>query len=77
MSVTTSSLVGWITKSRSWRSLMRKSSGPIFSKRPVSCQNSAGCTTGIVSSTAPARFISSRTIASTLRITRRPMGMYV
>jgi hypothetical protein len=26
-------------------------------------------------STAPAAFISSRTMASTLRITRRPMGM--
>ena len=42
---------------------------------PISCQSSAGCTTGISSSTAPARFISSRTMASTLRITRRPSGM--
>jgi hypothetical protein len=54
---------------------MRSSSGPIFSKRPVSCHSSAGCTTGMVHSMAPARFISSRTMASTLRITRRPMGM--
>ena len=36
---------------------------------------SAGCTTGMVTSIAPARFISSRTMASTLRITRKPMGM--
>ena len=54
---------------------MRSSSGPIASKRPVSCQSSAGCTTGMVSSTAPARFISSRTMASTFWITRKPMGM--
>eukprot|EP01034_Spumella_vulgaris_P028808 gene28807-35735_t len=40
MSVTTSSLVGCTTKSRPWRSRMRNSSGPIFSKRPVSCQSS-------------------------------------
>ncbi len=75
MSVTTSSLVGWMMKSRSCRSFTRISSGPIFSQRPVSCQYSAGCTTGISSSTAPARFISSRTMASILRMTRRPMGM--
>ena len=35
----------------------------------------AGWITGMVHSTAPARFISSRTMASTLRMTRNPMGM--
>jgi hypothetical protein len=33
--------------------------------------------TGIDSSVAPARFISSRTIASILRTTRRPTGIQV
>ena len=46
-------------------------------QRPDSCHNSAGCTTGIDSSIAPARFISSRTIASTLRTMRRPRGIQV
>ena len=77
MSVMTSSLVGWITKSRSCRSFTRISSGPYFWKRPDSCQSSAGCTTGISSSMAPARFISSRTMFSILRMTRSPIGMYV
>jgi hypothetical protein len=75
MSVTTSSEVGCSTKSRSWRSLMRSISGPILSKRPVSCHSSAGCTTGMVSSMPPARFISSRTIFSTFWITRKPIGI--
>ena len=44
----------------------------VWNGRP---SGSAGCTTGIRSSTAPARFISSRMMLSTLRITRRPMGM--
>ena len=37
----------------------------------------AGCTAGISTSMAPARFISSRTIASTLRRARRPRGIQV
>jgi hypothetical protein len=37
----------------------------------------AGCTAGISSSSAPALFISSRTIFSTLRSTRRPSGIQV
>ena len=48
-----------------------------LSQRPVSCHSSAGCTAGISSSTAPARFISSRTMFSTLRSTRRPSGIQV
>ena len=51
--------------------------GPIFSQRPVSCQSSAGWITGITSSSAPARFISSRMIASTLRSVRSPSGIHV
>ncbi|MNN69146.1 hypothetical protein D3C81_1849080 [compost metagenome] len=64
-----------MTKSRSWRSFRRSSSGPILSQRPVSCHSSAGWITGMDISTAPARFISSRTMFSTLRITRSPIGM--
>ena len=41
-------------------------SAPYFDQRPDSCHSSAGWTTGINSSIAPARFISSRTIDSTL-----------
>jgi hypothetical protein len=47
------------------------------SQRPDSCHSSAGCTAGISSSMAPARFISSRTMFSTLRSTRRPIGIQV
>ena len=53
---------------------MRSSSGPYSLQRPDSCHSSAGWTTGITSSSAPARFISSRTMRSTLRSTRRPIG---
>ncbi len=42
---------------------------------PVSCHNSAGITHGICTSSAPARFISSRTTASILRSTRSPSGI--
>ena len=77
MSVITSSWVGPTQKSRSWRSLRRSSSGPYFCQRPDSCHSSAGWTAGMKSSIAPARFISSRTIASTLRTTRRPSGIQV
>ena len=56
---------------------MRSSSGPYLSQRPVSRHSSAGCTDGISSSSAPIAFISSRTIASTLRTTRRPIGIHV
>ena len=48
-----------------------------YRQRPVSCQSSAGCTAGISNSTAPARFISSRTTCSTLRSTRNPSGIQV
>ena len=51
--------------------------GPIFSQRPVSCHSSAGWITGITSSSAPARFISSRMICSTLRSVMRPSGIHV
>src|SRR3954462_3878727 len=73
----TSSCVGPKQKSRSWRSLIFSIWGPNKSQRPVSCQSSAGCTAGISSSTAPARFISSRTMASTLRSTSNPSGIHV
>ena len=75
MSVIASSEVGCTMKSRWWRSLIRSSSGPYLSHLPDSIHNSAGWMTGISNSIAPARFISSRTIASMLRITRRPSGM--
>ncbi|CFN69229.1 Uncharacterised protein [Bordetella pertussis] len=75
MSVITSSEVGCRTKSRWWRSLMRSSSAPYCSQRPDSIQSSAGCTTGISSSMAPAAFISSRTMPSILRMTFSPSGM--
>ncbi len=70
----TSSWVGPKQKSRSWRSRMRSSSLPYFCQRPDSCQSSAGCTLGIDSSTAPARFISRRTIAISLPRLRQPLG---
>jgi hypothetical protein len=47
----------------------------VLLKAPALLPQLGGCTTGISSSTAPARFISSRTIASTLRMTRNPIGM--
>ncbi len=53
---------------------MRSSSGPYSPQRPDSCHSSAGWITGITSSRAPARFISSRTMVSTLRSTRSPIG---
>ncbi|MNT40426.1 hypothetical protein D3C72_1767390 [compost metagenome] len=74
-SVMTSSDVGWIAYSRPWRSFTRISSSPILVQRPVSCHSSAGCTSGISSSIPAALFISSRMMASTLRITRKPIGM--
>ncbi|CSI23690.1 Uncharacterised protein [Vibrio cholerae] len=73
----TSSAVGLKTNGRSWRSVKRSSSGPIFSERPVSSHNSNGCTTGIKVSIAPALSISWRTMFSTLRSTRRPVGSQV
>src|SRR5882672_9370230 len=76
MSVMTSSCVGPTQKSLSWRSFRRSSSGPYLRQRPDSCHSSAGCTVGMKSSIAPARFISSRTMASTLRTTRSPSGIY-
>ncbi len=45
--------------------------------RPVFFQSSAGCITGSSTSWAPIAFISSRMIASTFWITRRPAGRYV
>ncbi len=70
----TSSCVGPSTKSFVWRSLKRNNSGPYCSKRPDSSHSAAGCVTGIKTSNAPERFISSRTIASTFFRTRVPMG---
>jgi hypothetical protein len=63
-------------KSRPWRSLKRSSSGPYSSQRPDSCHSSAGWVLGINTSREPAAFISSRTMASTLRITQ-PIGSQV
>src|SRR5574340_1393691 len=73
----TSSWVGPKQKSRWWRSLIFSICGPNTAQRPVSSHTSAGCTAGISSSIAPARFISSRTTASTRRSTRRPSGIQV
>ena len=44
---------------------------------PVASHISAGCITGIRSSCAPMRFISSRMMASTRWMTRSPMGVTV
>jgi hypothetical protein len=57
--------------------LERSSSGRTSSQRPLSCHILGGWRTGISSSMAPARFISSRTMASTLRSTRSPSGIHV
>src|SRR5215510_2999171 len=51
--------------------------GPELTHRPDSGQSSAGCTAGMKTSTAPARFISSRMMASTFRTTRSPRGSHV
>ena len=77
MSVITSSWVGPKQNGRSLRSLRRSNSGPNWSQRFDSCHSSAGCTVGISSSNAPARFISSRMMFSTLRSTLRPIGSQV
>ena len=74
MSVMTSSCVGPATKSRWCRSLMRSSSGPYSDQRLDSCHSSAGWMTGMTSSNAPARFISSRMMRSTFCSVRRPIG---
>ena len=74
MSVTTSSWVGPKQNSRSWRSLIRSSSGPYSYHRPDSCHSSAGWTAGMTSSAEPARSISSRMIASSLTSERQPSG---
>src|SRR5450830_392114 len=75
MSVITSSCVGPKQNSRSWRSVILSICGPNTAQRPVSSHSSLGCTAGISSSSAPALFISSRTIASTLGNTRKPSGI--
>ena len=76
-SVTSSSAVGPSAKSCWARSLSLNMLAPIVSQRPVVCHSSAGWRIGMSSSCAPARFISSRTIASTLRSARMPRGRNV
>ena len=58
------------------RSLRRNSSPPMASQRPLSCQISAGCSTGMSISWQPMASISSRMISSILRIKRQPAGRY-
>ena len=56
---------------------MRKSSAPYLNQRPDSSHSSAGWIAGIDSSIAPARSISRRTIAISLRSVRQPAGCNV
>ncbi len=72
--VITSSCVGPRQNSLPWRSVRRRSSLPYSSHLPVSFHSSEGITIGMETSCAPALFISERTMASTLRTTRRPIG---
>jgi hypothetical protein len=57
--------------------LIFSSCPPNLAQRSVSSHSSRGWIDGISSSSAPARFISSRTIASTLRSARSPSGVQV
>src|SRR5690625_79382 len=70
----TSSWVGPTQYQASLRSWSLSSWPPNTSQRPLSSHSSRGCTDGISISMAPAAFISSRTMASTLRKTRSPSG---
>ena len=56
------------------RSFSRNISSPISSQRPLVCQSSAGCMTGIRSSWPPIPFISSRMISMTFSRTRWASG---
>ena len=58
------------------RSLRRNSSPPMASQRPLSCQISAGCMTGMSISWQPMQSISSRMICSIFCMTRQPAGRY-
>jgi len=46
----------------------------MIAKRPLRCQISAGCMTGITNSWAPIRFISSRMMPMTFSRTRTASG---
>ena len=58
------------------RSLRRNISPPMASQRPLSCQISAGCSTGMSISWQPMASISSRMICSIFCMTRQPAGRY-
>src|SRR5690625_1162019 len=73
----TSSWVGPRQMGRPCRSLIRSSSGPYSCQRPDCYHSSEGCTTGIKTSCAPERYISSRTIRSTLRNSLSPSVIHV
>ena len=71
---TISSCVIPSARSAPLRSLSRNIASPISSQRPLRCQTSAGCITGIRISCAPMRFISSRMMSMTFSRTRTASG---
>ena len=71
---TTSSCVMPRARAAPLRSLSRNISSPMTSQRPLRCQSSAGCMTGIRISWAPILFISSRMMPMTFSRTRTASG---
>jgi hypothetical protein len=74
MSVMTSSLVGWMMKSRSWRSFTRSSSGPIL-EAPGFLPQLGRLHHRHQQLDGPGAVHLLADDGSTLRITRRPIGM--
>ena len=71
---TISSWVMPSARSAPLRSARRNISSPMSAQRPLRCQTSAGCMTGIRISCAPILFISSRMMPMTFSRTRTASG---